>query len=952
VTATTARSQQAGNTRSSWAGFVLSWRRGAEAVRGDQLVTAAVGVGTAVIGACFALFERGTVAAAWVGVVTLSITPGCAFVCWQLTRDRLTRLIAVLGASLTWTTLVTTVLAWLQVTNLGVLVAATAGVGGLGSAAFLLDQLARHTTRPPVIPIGGGEYPQTRASGWIHPDHRFDRGPDGGFGSGPDRGFWPEPNRRFGQGPDRGFGPGPQGPGPGQERGFGPGPQGFRPGQERRFDRGPDWSYGLGPDRGFDQGPERRFDRGPVGGFGSGPDRGFGPGPQGPGPGQERGFGPGPQGLGPGQERRFDRGPVGGLGPDPVRRVDATSRGSQAHEAARLSYSLLAFLLVALTVAAGLWISTVIHAHGRAMGVYGLLPLLGVPFAVAVAVTIGVLAVAFRSIRTAWPAAVAALGLLLVELNGTPMFLAVTPLGNLSTYEHFGVIDYIFHGGALNDPLDVYQQWPGFFAAAAGLERLTGESPFGNSNWAQLFFEALNALILFGIARRFSRGRQVVPYVTVLLFETVTWEGQFYFAPQTMAFTMTLFFLFFLLPLLETGKLRRLFAGRDWLRVPRLDIPKEKRANNINAIPLAVGLISVFAAITVMHQLTPYFVFVSVAGLWVLGVFRHPRVVIALAIILFGYPLLHYGALSHNQWFTGFSLSGTTNAYPASSGQGVQLASKLAELIGSAFWLITGICALSYRRRIGIIAIPIILAAAPFSLVLVNSYGGEAVNRVFLFSSPWCALIIAMRLGDLARAPMLRWASVGAWALLAGLGSAQAGDFGLFPTEQITPREIQASAYFLDHAPQNSMLVLAVPDFPARVNGRYVLHDTTQTVNDPLAGEVDNCHAPEGQAIASISPPTCRYTTNPQALAISVTTLAQGSAYLVISPSMYRYVDYSGDLAPGSLSALIPRLEASAYWKVWYDNNGVIIFQAIPQGKPEPAVKRKEKGQHSASRTK
>lgn len=836
MTAVTAKSQQPGIARSGWAGVVPSWRHSAVGVRNDQLLTAAVGVGSAVIGASFALFGRGTAAAVWVGLVTLCVTPGCAFACWHLTRDRLTRLIAVLGASLTWTTLVTTLLAWLQVTNLEVLIVATAEAGGLGSAVFLLYQL--------TYPVNKRQHEQTSASGRLPYDRRAELDPD------------------------------------------------------PMVDTRPDWRYDPGPRHGFHPGLDRRYH--PV------PNRR-------------------PNSV-----------------PDP--RQNALARGPRALGAAHSSSYLMPLMLLALTFAAALWITSVTKSRGHYVGVYGLLPLLGVPFTLAVIVTIGVLAVALWSIRSAWPAAVVALGLLLVELNGTPMFLTVTPLGNLSTYEHFGVIDYILHGGPLNDPLDVYQQWPGFFAAVAGLTRLTGESPLTYSNWAQLFFEALNAVVLFGIARRFSRGRQVIPYVTVLLFETVSWEGQFYFAPQTMAFTMTLFFLYFLLPLLETGSLRRPFASRDWLRVPPLDIAKEKWVHGVNAVPLAVGLLAVFAAITVMHQLSPYFILVSVAGLWILGVFRRTRVVAALAMVLIGYALVHYGALSHNQWLTGFSLNGTTSAYPASSGPEIQLASKVSEATGSVFWLITGICALSYRRRIGLVAIPIILAATPFSLVLANSYGGEAVNRVFLFSSPWCALIIAMRLGDLPREPMLRWTFLGVWALLAALGSAQVQDFGLFSAEQITPGEIQASAYFLDHAPPNSMLVLAVPDFPARVNRRYVLHNTTQTVNDPLASDIDNCDAPKSQEISSISPAWCHYTTDPQALAISVTTRAQGSAYLVISPSMYRYVDYSGVLAPGSLSALIPRLKASPYWKIWYDDNGVTIFQAFPRGKPEAQVKNKEKG--------
>ncbi len=169
-----------------------------------------------------------------------------------------------------------------------------------------------------------------------------------------------------------------------------------------------------------------------------------------------------------------------------------------------------------MVAAAGLWVIAVVQARGHAVGNYGLLPLLGVSFLAASVLTIGALVLALRFVRTAWPAAVVALGLLLVEFNGTPAMLAATPLGSWA-YKHFGVVDYVVGGGALRDPLDVYQQWPGFFTAAAGLVRLSGRSPLTYSNWAQLFFEALNAVTIFAIARRLSPRHRAVPYVTVLL---------------------------------------------------------------------------------------------------------------------------------------------------------------------------------------------------------------------------------------------------------------------------------------------------------------------------------------------------------------------------------------------------------------------------------------------------
>ena len=588
----------------------------------------------------------------------------------------------------------------------------------------------------------------------------------------------------------------------------------------------------------------------------------------------------------------------------------------------------------ALVAAAGLLAIAVIHARGHALGNYGLLPLLGVPFLAAAGLTIGVLVVALRFVRTAWPAAVAALGLLLFEFNGTQMMLAATPLGNASTYEHFGVVDYLVHGGALNDPLDAYQQWPGFFAEAAALVRLSGRSPLLYSNWAELFFEALNAMVVFAIARHFSQGHQAIPYVTVLLFETASWEGQFYYAPQTMAFLLALMFLFFLLPLLEPARLRRPFRRLRWLSVPLSEIRGEEPPDALGMATRIVGLAAMFGAITVTHQLSPYFVFVSVAGLWVLGVLRHPLVVLILVIALVAYyPLLHLASLNHNQWLSLFNPSNADNEYPAEDGAPVELASHLSRVIGLGLWSATAVCVLSYRRRIAIVAIPIVLAMAPFSLIMLNSYGGEAVNRIFLFSSPWCALIIAMRLEDLARMPMLRWAAVGFFALFAALGSAQAQDFGQYPTLQVPQGEISASAYFLDHAPPDAMLVLAVPDFPARLNGRYVLHDATQTVNDPVAYDIANCGAPLNVAIYSITPPSCRHRTDPEALARSVATAAGGSGYLVIGPSMEYYADYTGDLPPGTLPVLVSRLKASPYWRVWYQRDGVVIFQAVPQGR-------------------
>lgn len=786
------------NGQASWAQFLSSWKLRSDGVRRDQLATAVVGVVSAVIGTVIAFFGRDTTAAVLIGLVTLCVTPGCALACWQVTQDRLTRGIAVLAGSLTWTILITTSLAFLQVTSLSVLAALTAGIGGLGSASFFpIDRLAcRNIVRHYSAPL-------------------------------------------------------------------------------RRVD------------------PRRNGAPVEV-------------------PGVYRDSGPMLRGL------RFTR-------PDLGFRPLSSGRASRDRLADRRhaqSWSSIATLTVLLVIAAGFFAFSIIRAAGHAVGTYGLLPLLGPPFYIAAALTVTVLIFSLRSILTTWPVAVAALGLLLVEFNGAPMMLDPTPLSSW-TFKHYGVVDYVFHGLPLNDPLDIYQQWPGFFASAAALEHLSGRSDLSFANWAQLFFEALDGLVLFAIARRLVPEHPAVPYVAVALFVTANWEGQYYFSPQSTAFLLALLIQYYVLPMIEPVRLRRLFRGRRWLAIPEFDFIGDGRTTRINSALRAAGFIGLFAAITVTHQLSPFMVFGGLICLWILGITRYPTVMLILVAIVIGYPALHLVAVSRNSLLDGFSFSNLTgNSSVLQASQQQLLASHAARYISLGLWGATGISLISYRRRLGQVLIPAIFCAVPFGFVLVSNYQGEAIYRVFLFSSPWCALIIAKRLADFNRFPMMCWTLVGAWTLLAALGSAQAQDFGMYQIMQVQPSEIAVSDYFLNNAPKGTGLVLAVSNFPSRGNYRYASHNVWQSQNDLGLDQMPQ------YAGAGLS------RTSAKSLAAEVADIDDGRGYLAVGPSMESDSEYYGIYSPGTLPNLVKRLEASPYWKLWYRNGDSFIFQAFPQGEP------------------
>lgn len=806
MTAATARpGSSARSARPGWVEFISSWRRSAEEVQGDQLATAAVGVGGALVGACFALLGRGTAAAVWVGMLTLCVTPGCGFVCWQLTRDRFTRVIAVLAASVAWTILVSSLLVWLQVTNLEVVIVATAGVGGLGSTVFLVERLARHL-REPRDPMPLEEWEHARVS----TSDSFHRG------------------------------------------------QEFTPSlQRRRLNGGIAW----GSDR-------------TIGGSGA---------------------------------------------PDPVRGT-APSSGRRPHAVLRKHPVRQAILLAALMAAVTLYAVSVIRAHERTVGSWGLLPLLGTPFLVAMVLAAAVLLISLRYIRSAWPTALAALCLILVEFNATTIFLDAIPLSSW-TYKHFGVTDYMVNGGALKDPLDIYQQWPGFFAAAADLVHLSGLSSLTTGNWPHLFFEAIDSVVVFGIARRMVPWHRAVPYITTLLFFTANWEGQFYFSPQSTAFLLAMMFQFFLLPSLEVELLRRPFRKWRSLHIPPLETQGEGRNTTLGKVAQAIGLIALFTAIVITHQMSPYIVLLGVLGLWLLGVLRQPVLILILAVIALTYILLHAAAVDQNFVLNGFSFSNATGKpVPTNPSQQQEIAGLASEAVGLGLWAVTAVCILTYWRRLGVVVIPAILAFAPFALIMVSDYQGEGIYRVFLFSSPWCGLIIARRLVELRGSPTLRLAVVGCWAMFAALASAQGQDFGMYPMLQVPQSEVSASEYFLDHAPQNSVLILAAANFPSRLNGNYVLQNARQSQNDLSLDEIPNY---EGKGLLRVSP---------EVLANSVANLAGGTGYLVIAPSMEAYDEYYEFIYPGVLPALETRLKASPYWKIWYENGGTIIYQALPQG--------------------
>ena len=107
-------------------------------------------------------------------------------------------------------------------------------------------------------------------------------------------------------------------------------------------------------------------------------------------------------------------------------------------------------------------------------------------------------------------------------------------------YKTIGVVQYVNTHGQLNRHIDIYQNWPGFFAFTAWFGRVAGvASPLAYAKWTQLVVELLSLPLLYLIYDALSltvRQR----WTAVLLYSAGNWIAQDYFSPQALGMLLSL----------------------------------------------------------------------------------------------------------------------------------------------------------------------------------------------------------------------------------------------------------------------------------------------------------------------------------------------------------------------------------------------------------------------------
>ncbi len=229
---------------------------------------------------------------------------------------------------------------------------------------------------------------------------------------------------------------------------------------------------------------------------------------------------------------------------------------------------------VALPAAIALWAIGISQTHTTSLGPYGLLTQLPVAFYAGVVLLVlsAMIELAIAN-ASQWRMALHVVALA-VMLYGTAAL--VYPEGRYSwLYKTIGVVQYVTVHGALNSSIDIYQNWPGFFALAAWFDKIAGvSSPLAYAKWAQLVFELaalpLLYLIYDGLSLTFRQR-----WMALLLYPAANWIGQDYLSPQGLGTLFSLGIMALTMRYLFTGNRGSSRPRRRWLKRKRATEPAQ-----------------------------------------------------------------------------------------------------------------------------------------------------------------------------------------------------------------------------------------------------------------------------------------------------------------------------------------------------------------------------------------
>jgi hypothetical protein len=426
----------------------------------------------------------------------------------------------------------------------------------------------------------------------------------------------------------------------------------------------------------------------------------------------------------------------------------------------------------------------------------------------------------------------AQLVLLVLMLHGITMLLESEPRFAVN-WVHAGFVEFIDRTGTTVPALDGRWSWPGFFGLAAfwvgsgkldALHTILTVTPVVS-----------NLLYLVALALLMSTFRMSwqAKWLAALFFCLLNWVGQDYFSPQGWTLLLYLLFVGFLVTwfrppqktaedvprLLRTpSRLWRWF----WGNASRGELPPRKVAPAERVVVLAV-VVGLFATAAVSHQLTPFAMMTSAAGLVVARRCTLTGLPVLLGVMLLAWISFmtqaywggHFGQVMSGVGDVGGTVSSSVVDRAGLGNAEHQFVVHARMLTTMLVFLIAGWGLLRRRRRGIEDRVLLVLTATPSGLAVMQSYGGEMALRVYLFALAPASVLAALALfpRPASRPSMLARCVAGVFAVVL-LFSFLVTRYGNEAFERMRAGEVSAVETVYEHTSDSVqfLYITAVPE--------------------------------------------------------------------------------------------------------------------------------------------
>jgi hypothetical protein len=550
---------------------------------------------------------------------------------------------------------------------------------------------------------------------------------------------------------------------------------------------------------------------------------------------------------------------------------------------------------VLLVVAVGGWIAALTMLRGVRVGDYGLLATRGGAVLLTAA---GLTLAAFLwsvSTHRKW-LAVLGIGVMVLIARVTATLLTDMPL-YVWTYKHIGIADYMISGHA-SPNVQIYGDWPTFFALMAWFSSVSGLDSLTLAHWFAPVSASLLALLVgtLVMGAGFSARAALIASMLALV---MNWTGQDYYSPQAAALVLTLAILTLVLH------------------------SKRQPLTGYLAIPLAAVLVAT-------HQLTPFWLLFVLVALALFNQLRPRWLPVLYFAMLVAYVVPRLNRAARFDVFSGFNpLKNSTVVAEARGSDGREFTIMAERGMFVALWVLAAICFVVIWRRNR--SAPWSLGIIAFSSVLIlagQDYGGEAIIRVFLYCIAGCSALLAVVgtwLLDL-QSPWRRAVGRAVTALvIAGLGAVGLqGYYGGWSYVTVSRSQVEHTRELLENT-----------------EGKYVLGSIAPNVGWPEGSTADAVRVrlldPAYDSVFDGVRDKLLHKdfATPQDVAMIESTFPRGTRaralYVIFPRQLQAYGEYLGWFPPTFLPSLTDLLSRTPRWREVVSDDDTVVFEYKPE---------------------